>query len=698
MDLLYLYSYAFIVISLFPLWFDANRRKEYGARPKILFVSLAVFICIGLISLAAYMSGALKTDHVVYAFFLILALYPFATVIAEYSIHHQRIKKNLLEQEFQNRLKIGIIIAAGVVVLCGLLFLLHACEQTKTVTNIANAIGFIFFIGIIIFNLFGIVLFDLESGVIRRKMYTFISGAVLSTLIFIILFAYLVLPAFNSVGLVYTFAILMNLIFAFRVCDEYFLHRMQHLNANYNQHRMQDIARTELINKVLVSTPEEDIQILKNTLTGYLKRLQDSIANPNMKCKSMMMFRRNGDILSVDSGNLIIDYCLPLINQESLKRMKHDMAQEHIMTQIFNLDELQGRANPDGLDFASAAIWKMMLKKEAVIIDPIPQYLGMIFRSIVLYPIFNQGKLNAMLVIFKDTSDYVFPQERVIIEDLVSNLAISTTLIDGKRMQEDKNRLNQEMDVAKLIQVSILPRKIAMEGYDIATEMITATEVGGDLFDFVPTSFANYIDIGDVAGHGLPAGMTALIHMAAFHGALRASEMYGKPLETTQLYNIVNQVLITINRDRIGSDKFMTCNIMAEKNGKFKYAGSHMIALVYRASADSVEQLSGTIDHAAYLGISEFADSSQSLGEFALDADDVLILYTDGLTESRDRYESFFGLENLSLALKTNAALPSEDIKVAILKALEIFSESGDLHKYGGNYADDVSILVIKRK
>lgn len=498
-------------------------------------------------------------------------------------------------------------------------------------------------------------------------------------------------------GLIFFLLTLLNACYAVRVFHEYFLFRMQHLNASYAQQKLQDKVRTELINRVLVSSADEDTDILRGILTSFLARAKEAISNPNLRTKSMMLFRRNEDLLSVDSPKLIVDYCLPLINQETLKRMKPEMLTEHIMTQIFDLAKLKACESPETLDFASAAVKTMMETKEPVMIKPLPNFLAQLFKLIVLYPVFNKGQLTSMLVLFKDSSDYIFPQEKVVIDDLLNSLSITTMLIGGKLMQEDKNRLNQEMDVAKMIQVSILPKTIGMKGYDIATEMITATEVGGDLYDFTPTQFGNYLDIGDVSGHGLPAGMMALIHMAAFHGALRASETIGKRLETPQLYNIVNQVLINLNRDRMGSDKFMTCNILFEQDGVFKHAGSHMIGLLYRAATESVEELTDMVERAAYLGISEYADSTKSLGEFKMAENDVLILYTDGLTESRNRFGEFFGLENLGQALKLSAKQPAVEIKKAVLRALEIFSENGDLQKYAGSYADDVSILVIKR-
>jgi len=702
MILLYVYSFAFIALFLCPLWFDAHRRVEYGDRPKILLASLIVFLVAGLLSVGSFLFKLTEGPWAEVVVIFQMFLYNFVFLLAEYSVHHQRIQKNLLENEFKERLRWIFVIAGVSLALFAIVIVMRALQLSDNaawIRIIAGWASLLCFLGAIGFHLYCIMLFDLEEGIIRRRIYLFVYGTELTVGIALVFFVHSIFNFPNTIAffIVAVLMTLMNLLYAARVFQEYFLYRMHHLSTNYAQRKAQDLMRTELINKVLTSSPAEDVGILHDILADYLERIKKSVPNPNVRCKSMMLFRRNGDLLTVDSTQFIVDHCVPLINMVSLKRMRSENLEEFILTQIFDLAKLDNPENGEDQDFAVAAVKKMIKGKKPVYLNPLPEYLAQLFRLIILYPVYNQEKLNGMVVIFKDTSDYVFPQETVIIEELLGTLSIATTQISGKRIQEDKNRLNQEMDVAKKIQVSVLPKKIAIDGYDIDSEMITATEVGGDLYDFVPTQFGNYIDIGDVAGHGLPAGMTALIHMAAFHGAIRASETLGKELETTQLYDIINKVLIGINRDRIGSDKFMTGNVLVEKNGTFRHAGAHMIGLLYHANEGKIEELSGMIDRAAYLGISEFAESSKSLGSFSMKGGDVLILYTDGLTESRDRNDQFFGLENLKLALEVNVKLPSEQIKGAILTSLAAFSESGDLKKYGGLYADDISILVIKR-
>lgn len=695
---LYFYSFVFIALALAPLWFDASRRAEYGARSGYLLAALILFVLVGAGNFALWRFGAQEGDARFHLRVFTAALYAAMFHLTEYSVHLQRIRKNLLTHEFRVRLAfaaalIGLSVAVGIADLLGSAALTSSGLSStleSMVTFVVFTLKLVVFAAVTASFAYGMWLFDLQEGIIRKRNYTYIAGTAAGGLA-----ALLAMLSVDVLDLTWALFLVLNVAFAVRVFHEYFLYRMRHLNQNYDAKKKQDAAHIELINRVLSASRQEDVSIIADVLKESLERMRESVQNPSMRATSVMLFRRNGDVLAVDSADFIIGYCVPLINSETIKRMKSEVINQHIMNQVYDLKDLAVREQ--GGDFAGASLRKAVVDRQSVVVTDLPEHLAHLFRLIAFYPVFANRELVSVVVLFKDSSDYVYPQESVAVTELVSQLSIIGTLIDGKRMQEDKNRLNQEMDVAKQIQVSILPKSIALPGFDVASSMTTASEVGGDLYDFVATKFGNYLDVGDVSGHGLPAGMMALIHMAALHGALAASETCGRALAAEELYDIVNRCLIEINRDRIGSDKFMTCNMFLEKEGQFFHAGSHMIAAVYRAATGSVERLTSLIDKAAYLGISEYASAAGSAGSFSMKAGDILVLYTDGLTEARDRSGAFFGLERLEAALLQHASSPAEEIRAGIFDTLSEFAESGDFAKFGGNFADDVSIIVAKK-
>jgi sigma-B regulation protein RsbU (phosphoserine phosphatase) len=185
--------------------------------------------------------------------------------------------------------------------------------------------------------------------------------------------------------------------------------------------------------------------------------------------------------------------------------------------------------------------------------------------------------------------------------------------------------------------------------------------------------------------------------VAALHGAIDASKVLGKALPLDQVYDTVNRVLCTINRDRIGSDKFMTQNYLLEKDGKLQYVGSHLIALVYRKASDSVEELGGMTGQAGYLGLSEFAVSQQSLGSFSMGSGDVLVLYSDGVSEAMNGNGTMFGLEGLKRALVDHGQKSPQEFITATLEDLRRHATAGDLKKHGGHFTDDISFVVLKK-
>jgi phosphoserine phosphatase RsbU/P len=694
MNEFYLLSFGFILVFCLPLWIGASRRKEYGQRPALLLAALAGFLLVGVL---ASIDLLLVDDDQALGFPFVLTiqvLYAPIFFILEYSVHVQRIKKNLLMKDFRRKTRLLLIVFLGAAAACGGSWAAHL-----GIANPGEAGGLLFLVkflaaGLLVASYLGSnAVFDLETGIIRRTSYTFIVGTLVSIVAFLASTVFGVRPT----AVILLLAVL-NAVFAIRVFQEYFVYRMGHVNDIHRQQIEFEHSRTELLNQVLFSTPEEDTRLIGDTLAASFSQLQKCFSKSNLVFRSMMAYRRSGDLLVVDREEFMLEYCVPLMDIEHIKQMKAEVLHSQIMAQAFDIARISGEAPAEGLGFAEAAIKRMIETKGQAAVESLPPSLSRLFKLIVLRPIFNQDDLRGMLVLFKTDIDYVFPQEDVILSSLARNLSLIFTIIDGKKVQDEKNRLNREMDIAKNIQTSILPRAFEMDGYEAEAQMVTASEVGGDLYDFIATKYGSYLDIADVAGHGLPAGIAALIHMAALHAALRTSEALGQELDVSALYDIVNKVLVEVNKDRIGSDKFMTCNLLSQRGGAIDYAGSHLIGLVYRSGSGEVEEIEGMQGRAAFLGISELAVSSGSKGRIVMGSGDVFLLYTDGLIEARDMNDNFFGVGGLKEALKDLAREPLADAKRGILERLKAFAEAGDRKKYGGSYADDVSLVLVRRK
>ncbi|MFP4364055.1 MAG: PP2C family protein-serine/threonine phosphatase, partial [Spirochaetia bacterium] len=183
-----------------------------------------------------------------------------------------------------------------------------------------------------------------------------------------------------------------------------------------------------------------------------------------------------------------------------------------------------------------------------------------------------------------------------------------------------------------------------------------------------------------------------------FHGAIRASERLGTELKIDEIYETVNQALCTINKDRIGSDKFMTQNYLKETNGQVAHSGTHEIALLYKKNADTVIELKEMTNRTGFLGLSPLITAKMSVGSFDVQEGDILVLYSDGVIEAKDKYGHQYGLDRVKTIMKQHAGMRSQTIIDRIIESLEEFAKEGDLVKHKGKFTDDITLVVMKKE
>ncbi|MEE1291397.1 MAG: SpoIIE family protein phosphatase, partial [Spirochaetota bacterium] len=260
--------------------------------------------------------------------------------------------------------------------------------------------------------------------------------------------------------------------------------------------------------------------------------------------------------------------------------------------------------------------------------------------------------------------------------------------------------LESEFQAASKIQSSMLPMcEEYIAGYELSHSLVTATEVGGDNYDFRHCSKGNWFSIGDVSGHGLEAGIIALIAQSAFnYGIYLFENLEENEKLPIEMYQYVNKTVYLLNKQRNNSDSFITMNYFFEHNGKFYGAGAHESPLIYRAATGEVEEFKQLTGNTLFLGIIEEIDAEPSYCSFELYPNDILLLYTDGLIEAKNEKNEQFDIPRVKELLKKNAHLPLAQIKENIYAELESFTEKGDRARYNGKFADDVTVFLIKKK
>jgi serine phosphatase RsbU (regulator of sigma subunit) len=235
-----------------------------------------------------------------------------------------------------------------------------------------------------------------------------------------------------------------------------------------------------------------------------------------------------------------------------------------------------------------------------------------------------------------------------------------------------------EMKLARRIQEALVPSEPKLGGCDVAASMKPAEQVGGDYYDVIQTPNYEWILIGDVSGHGVPAGLVMMMCQTAVRTALE----HHPEIMPDRLLEIVNAVL-TENIRQLGEDKYMTITALRrEASGKIWFAGAHQDLFIYRADTSEVETLETA---GLWLGLRSDAKGAFDLRELTLSARDLLVLHTDGVTEAV-RDGALFDTTGMRRTLTTAKDKTAREVLDDLLRALD-----------GFELTDDATLVVIRQ-
>jgi sigma-B regulation protein RsbU (phosphoserine phosphatase) len=255
-------------------------------------------------------------------------------------------------------------------------------------------------------------------------------------------------------------------------------------------------------------------------------------------------------------------------------------------------------------------------------------------------------------------------------------------LDQSRRSLAEKKRLERELEIASRIQTSILPKAYDVAGLEIAARMIPASEVGGDYYDVFAMGDGCWVGIGDVAGHGLSAGLEMLMVQSVIAGLVR----HAPRAAPSDHVRVLNQVLYDNIRDRLGQDEHITLTLLRYEDGTFTFAGAHEEILVCRAAGGPCEhiQTPGT-----WLGGMRDVSRATRDSKLELQPGDLMVLYTDGITEAQNKDRTQFGDERFTRVIEENRNEPVEVVRDRVIEAVQAWQAVQD---------DDISIVVIRRR
>lgn len=330
--------------------------------------------------------------------------------------------------------------------------------------------------------------------------------------------------------------------------------------------------------------------------------------------------------------------------------------------------------------------WMQLNKSPLVVDHPASdqRFLGVVWDeridTLLCVPLIVKGALTGILSVYNRRGGGKFDADD---QRLLAILATqSAQIIEAARLYEEERtlaRMRHQLALAAEIQQHLLPANLpALDGYDLAGTSIAAETVGGDYFDIIATPGERWtICLGDVSGKGIPASLL----MSNVQAMIRLlARMNVAPCEAMRR---ANELLI----DCTPTEKFVTFFLASldPSTGRLDFCNAgHNPPQHLRASGERTHLASG----GAVLGIiPSFPYTGNSID---VAPGDVVVIYSDGVTEAVDIEDDEFGEERLAAVVSEHATEGARAIQDAIIAAVRA-------HAGKQPQSDDITLVVLKR-
>jgi sigma-B regulation protein RsbU (phosphoserine phosphatase) len=241
----------------------------------------------------------------------------------------------------------------------------------------------------------------------------------------------------------------------------------------------------------------------------------------------------------------------------------------------------------------------------------------------------------------------------------------------------ERERLKRELEMAAVIQSHLHPQQFPdVEGYRLAVRSSSSRQVAGDTYDVLIRNNVLIATVTDVSGKGVGAGMIA----SGVHAGVRL--MATGSCDLSEVAGRINSYLAGATAD----NRFATFAMVAiDAEGGLRAVNAGHLPVLIRRRDGTIEEINSS---GLPLGILGGASYSESVAN--IEPGDLVVLFTDGLTEAEDSNEEEFGVGRVSEVTAGLAEPTAEKLCGAILDAVECFTGGGALH-------DDATLLVVER-
>lgn len=301
----------------------------------------------------------------------------------------------------------------------------------------------------------------------------------------------------------------------------------------------------------------------------------------------------------------------------------------------------------------------------------------------LVVPLVSQGELIGLINLGSRLSEQEYSSDdHKLLADLATQAApalrVAQLVKQQKQEAAERERIEQELKVARLIQQTLLPQSLpTLDGWGVSAYYQPARAVGGDFYDFIyfPDGRIGFV-VADVTDKGVPAALVMATTRTLLRAAAERLEAPGAVLART------NDVLV----QEIPPKMFVTCfyAVLNPATGHLRYANAgHDVP--YRYTADGVVELRAT---GMPLGLMPGMDYDEK--EATLAPGEYVLLYSDGLVEAHNPKREMFGFPRLQELMATHAN--GDTLKDFLLDQLATFTGPG------WEQEDDVTLVTLQRE
>lgn len=304
-----------------------------------------------------------------------------------------------------------------------------------------------------------------------------------------------------------------------------------------------------------------------------------------------------------------------------------------------------------------------------------------LIKSLVSVPLQSKDKMIGLISVFNKNEKSGFKAEDQRLLSIISSQ--SCQVIENARLLEKEQALKkvqQELRLANEIQANLLPKNSPeIDGYEIFGRSIAAKDVGGDYYDFIPVDENKLaFCLGDISGKGMPAALL----MSNLQASVRGQTLGKETVEDSM--GRINSMLFHCT----SSEKFATFfyGILDSKNHEITYSNAgHSYPFLFSENNKVRILDEGDI----VLGCMENSEFNEHV--VSLNSKDMILLYSDGITEAMNENEEELGEEEMKKVISENTGLSLEELSEKIFEKVKI--HAGDNLQY-----DDMTLVMIRRK